>query len=359
MLLLGFAALDKEDQLAMQFTSNEPVKPREIQTLRQRLRSQILAKGQDLIEVDEDTDTVGFIHRTVVDFFELQETGSQIRHWAGSDFDLWQSLCEIYFLLARRMELLNRGRYDPKIITGPLSNALDFARQIEHEQQRSPHHELKLLSSLPLAHPQVRHWHRKGYDAVPMTQWAISSGLTLFITDKVADGSLDPSASFNGQPLLSFAVLERFQFSLPRIPSEDMVDMLLRLGNSPNDLCLMDELQCSVWSLLLAEIFDNVKGYPKMFDRNRWLRTCELFIAARALDPNTPGLNSAGALEKLFSDPVSEREILQEAFGVHEADRLLALRPQESKETPTRAIAEATGGQKRGLLGKLVSLLSR
>ena len=318
--LFGLAVLFKDDTLAVRAISDDLAGKEEVQKLEHRLHGQIHARGQDLIEIHDGHfgfKTVNFMHRTVRDFLDLEVIDLQVRQWSSLEFDVQQSLCEAYVLCACHV-----GYFTDHVgsaIEILAESAIYYARQIEHEQVRTPYAELdRLWRMAQKCSEGVCKYSRDERVATtmePLLPMAVYYGLTLFLNKRAAAGYLELSQPWLGEPLLSYAICG---FIWLKQPTTEIIDMLLRHGQSPNELVprkngvmvLDEQSEVSIWTGLL-QILRSAE-LPVAESR---LRACELFLAAGAKDPNTPSLGQSDALQKRFDGPMLEREILQRAFG--------------------------------------------
>lgn len=362
--LFGFAILCKDDSLASRFVQEDRDREfdeDEILRLERRLRNQILARGQDLLEVSPGLlgrIDVKFMHRTVTDLLMLPEIDSLLQHWSGDTFDVQQSVFDAFALCFRRSRDLLRWGPGTDLRRLPyfyMQSAMNSAGRIEHTQHRTPYTDLNRIWNMAEADPELGLAEKEqGVVELTVLGLALREGVDMFLTQKASAGTVDLSKSAHEGSLLYCAILGD-------PPSVGMIELLLQHGHGPNDNYQLayHTTEGTVWAFLLDELTRS----PLSISYASYLPICELLIAAGAEEPQRPRDNEGNVFPSDYDGPWSERDILERAFGTSETDRLLALRPESSRDDAVSASVERQvtniGETRSGLLSRLASLFSR
>lgn len=370
--VLGFAIVNKESPSTLRLLDEVPMTYDEMLELEHRMESQILARGQDLLEVIDhwrNWRVVSFMHRTVSDFLKSAETEAIMRDWSGHRTDVDQMLCEAFVLCLYRQDCV--PGVSPESSDSLVEPAFYHAASIERSQRRTPFRELDGLWRIMQNKPSSARrrfqelWHST--DLEPLVPPAVCYGLTLYMKRRRAAGHLELSRPYPTAPLLTFASETRWPGSGL---TAEMIEILLQGGNDPNELFAVDHSRSVVWGCASRSgdgprvsiwTYHLYRLFTDEFRDVDALRACELFIEAGAKFPEISSPVEAEEIRRLFGRPITEREILDDLFGSEEAEHLLSLRPSISGQNVLQDAAATDGSatSKVDVVSRLVSWFLR
>lgn len=199
---------------------------------------------------------------------------------------------------------------------------------------------------------------------------AVGFGLSIYLNERTAGGCLELSRPYPGRPLLLYAIQGMGFLKSGFRGNLELLNTLLRMDSSPNLPCkstasfgfswsnahiaLKDRsTELTLWTFLLI-LIQNLSCDVV----SEVLEVCELFIKAGAFNAYDGALHVSLAVNSM-QIPLREQEILELAFGHHQARRLLSLRPSNLPDAATTDTAGTRDKGSHGLFWRAVSLLTR
>jgi hypothetical protein len=309
--LLAFSVIQPEDELAARIVNAHPLHPEDVHEMHHQLKRRINARCRDLVEVRRGVHgrVVDFLHRTVRDFLLTPDMTQLLRHRAGPDFDVLETLCKMQLLTARRLPyLLSRGADRSFQLRAELMQLVEYARHMELFEHRTPadvlDHVEAVCFEVGVELGRVIYPSNAADGCIP---FFIEQDLFLYLQHLVDKDSQVFLRNWT-RPLIGEALI--------RVSNPKVISLLLANGVNPNE---KQNVLHTVWTQFLYNMH---KQSPLPADQiDTYLQITEAMIVGGAeYTEQCPLFDTYQTMP--------ERRLLSVVFGEVEASRLMRCRDQ-------------------------------